>query len=152
MKARSFLIAIMAAACVSACDESNELGPELSAEQRALNDNMALWQRANIASYQYTYRRQCFCAIEEDIVVVVVNGQVSQAFRTPSGIYLTAQELPSVFPIEGLFSKVQEAIDRRVFSLRVVYNASYSYPELIAIDGIQNLADDEITYTARDLQ
>ncbi len=136
----------------TACDESAPLRPELSAEQRALNEHIALWQRSNIASYQYIYRRLCFCPQEQDIVVIVVSGQVSQAFRSPAGTFLTASELANVFTVEGLFNKVQDAINQRVSKLTVTYNSQLGFPESISIDPIQNLADDETTYTARGFQ
>jgi hypothetical protein len=84
---------------------------------------------ANIGSYQYTFRKQCFCPPEEAIVVIVVNSQVSKAFRASSGTFLSATELAGVYSIDELFSKVQAAIDRRAFSVRVPNNATYHYPE-----------------------
>ena len=152
MNARDFLIAMVASLCMSACEHSDKSSVDLSAAQSTLNDNIALWQRSNIPNYRYTYRRNCFCAPEESVVVVVANGQVSEAFRTPSGTYLSAQELTSVFPVEGLFSKVQEAINKRAFNLTVVYHSQFGFPASISIDYNQNIADDELNYTARDFQ
>jgi hypothetical protein len=125
---------------------------DLNAAQTTLNNNIALWQRSNISDYRYTYRRNCFCAPEESVVVVVVSGQVAQAFRTPSGTYLSAPELAGVFPIEGLFTKVQEAINQRAYNLTVTYHAQFGFPESISIDYNQKLADDEQSYSARDFQ
>ena len=151
MKTTYGLIALLAAVCVG-CEESDEPPPEPTADQRALDANKALWERSNITSYQYTFQMQCFCPQRDDIVVVVANRQVSQAYRTPSGVYLTQQELTGVYSVEGLFAKVQEAIDQKVYMLRVTYDSQYGFPQYISIDRAQNLADEEVTYTARDLQ
>lgn len=155
MKTGCFLVVMMAIVALSACEEpeeAEETRSDLVAEQRALNDRIALWQQAKLSSYQYIYRKQCFCPPEEGIVVVVVDSQVSQAFRTPSGIFLSTQERVNVFTIDQLFEKVQDAINRRVYSLNVSYNSTYHYPELIVIDGNQNLADDEIGYSVSHFQ
>jgi hypothetical protein len=150
MKATYLLIALLTIVC-AACDESEPQSMP-SAEQRALDANLALWQRSNIPNYQYTFQMQCFCVPGDDTVVIVANRQVSQAFRTPSGVYLTPQELTGMYTIEGLFAKVQEAIDQRVYSLRVTYDAQYGFPNSISIDRDRNIADEEVTYTARDFQ
>jgi len=152
MNVKNLVVAVLVSAFLSACNESTGSNSNLSGEQRILNDNLALWQRSGISSYQYTSSKSCFCAPDEPIVVIVVSGQVSEAFRTPSGIYLSAQELASVATIEGMFSKAQVAINQRVARLTVVYNASLGYPESISIDGNQAIADDEITYNVRNFQ
>jgi hypothetical protein len=157
MKTKKYLIAFVVAFCISACDDSGDSNETSSstvdrvAAQQALDANIALWQRSSMASYQYTYLQQCFCPLRGDIVVTVVNGQVTEAFRLRDGTYLSAQEIGGVFPIEGLFNKIQESINRNVYSLKVTYNATLGYPESIAIDQDARLVDDEVTYTVRDL-
>jgi hypothetical protein len=90
--------------------------------------------------------------MSEEVVITVTNGQVTQAFRTLNGTFLSAQERATLPTIEVLFDKVQQAINDRVYALTVVYNAQTGYPESIAIDNIKNLIDDEITYLASNLQ
>jgi hypothetical protein len=69
------------------CDRWKEPGT-WARYQVELMRNEACWHGAGIVSYRYVYSRSCFCPSEEDIVVTVVNGQVSRAFYTPSGTYL----------------------------------------------------------------
>jgi len=153
MKSAVLVSILIGAVLISACDHSNQSdSTNFAVEQKALNDHMALWQRSNFASYQYVFRKQCFCGPLDDIVVVVLNGQVSQAYHLMSGIYLSAQELAYVLSIEQLFSTIQDAIDRKAFKLNVTYDPQLGFPQFISIDYSQNVADDEIAYTARNVQ
>jgi hypothetical protein len=154
METRAWIVLMLSVVCLLGCESSNEEPrQDLTSAQQALNQNIALWQQAGISTYQYTFRKMCYCPpLQGDVVVMVVNGQVSEAFRIPSGTYLSMQELAGVFPVEGLFARVQEAIDSRVAKLEVTYNAQRGFPEYISIDHNLALIDDEIGYTARDFQ
>lgn len=131
------------------CDKDDSKRNE---RQVALDNNTALWNDSGITSYQYTYRRLCFCLPQEDIVVVVVSAAVTEAYYTPSGTVLANEDLESLFTIEELFDLIQEAIDSKVARLDVVYNKDYGYPEDIYIDWDEHMADEEIRYVVLDFQ
>jgi hypothetical protein len=120
--------------------------------QSTLDNNIALWNHSGIARYQYTYRRNCFCLPQEDIVVVVDFNIVSEAFYTPSGMILADEDLESLFTVEELFGLIQEAIDANVARLDIIYNSVYGYPEDIYIDRDKQMVDEEIRYMVMDFQ
>lgn len=67
------------------CDSS--ISPSTpDTEQSILDENIQNWENQNLASYQYTYKTSCFCPPEEDIVITVTNGSISEAFYTPGGV------------------------------------------------------------------
>ncbi|TGD72322.1 hypothetical protein E4634_15265 [Mangrovimicrobium sediminis] len=148
--ASQYLLPPLLAFTLLGCDDSNN--NNVSAEQKALNQAEKLWSEAAVDSYTYIYSRLCFCPPEEDLVVTVTEGQVTSAFYTPSGTYLTELSLFDLNTIEDFFALVQQAIDEPVASLEVVYNPDLGYPVTIAIDYDLSIADDEITHRIRDLQ
>jgi hypothetical protein len=146
-----FLLGLIAAIGLPACEGSSDSKTNQSSQQAPLNSNRALWRSWALLDYQFTYRMQCFC-MSDEVVITVSNGLVTQAFRTRDGTFLSAQERTNLPTIEVLFDKVQEAINQRVYSLTVIYNAQRGYPESIQIDNIKNAIDDEVGYLASNLQ
>jgi len=117
-----------------------------------LNRNRALWSEAAISNYQYTYRRSCFCPEQEDVVVLVADGAVSEAFYSLSGTYLTDEELAYIYTIDELFDIIQEAITAHVTYLYTTYHSELGYPENIYIDRSSQIADEEMGHYVMDFQ
>ncbi len=136
---------------LAGCDNATQ-NSELDSEQSSLDQSILLWNTSKIASYQYTYKRECYCMPEQDIVVAVTSGDVSEAFYTPGGSYLADEDLDSLYTIENMFELIQEAIDLNVAVLEVDYNQETGHPEEIYIDRNKNLADEEITYIVKEFQ
>jgi hypothetical protein len=120
--------------------------------QIELDKNITLWDSTKIDSYHYTYRISCFCLVTEDIVVIVEDGEIKEAFYTPSGSHLPEEDLNLLFTIEDLFAKIQGAITDDVASLYVTYNSDLGYPERIFIDVDEMIADEEITHIVVDFE
>jgi len=150
MKVRVIWLAIFIAALISGCNHSEN--ESINQSQASLDSNISLWGDSGISSYRYEYRRLCFCPPQENVVVVVEAGLVSEAFYTPSGIYLTEEERKRLFTIEGLFNVIQNAISSNVASLNVTYNIDYGYPERVAIDFVEAMADEEVTHVITEFQ
>ena len=150
MKIRFLLMAIIGICLMMGCHDSNKSDSSRVKEQAALDSNISLWGSANVSNYQYTYKAVCFCQIVEDIIVSVVDGEVSEAYYLSSGVYLSEQERNDTYTIDELFVVIQDAIDAKVEKLDVTYNSSSGYPEYISIDYDKMIADDEITYLVKD--
>jgi len=120
--------------------------------QTDLDKNTTLWNGSGISDYQYTYKRIYFCVPEEDIVIVVKSGVISEAFYTPSGMFVSDTQLLNLHTISGLFDVIQAAINSNAASLSVTYNSLHGYPEKIAIDQDTNSVDEEITHIVTDFQ
>src|SRR5262245_17124117 len=148
----AWMILVAVVLFAAGCEDSGNSRADLRDQQQLLDQNAARWRDANLSTYQYVYERSCFCVPHDHLVIFVVNKQVSEAFRIPSGTYLTPQELATVRSVDGLFALAQDAINRRVASLSVTYHPQYGYPELIRIDNTADAVDDEVSYVARNLQ
>ena len=139
----TFVFVLLLMGCFHTDDDSKQL---------TLDRNMSIWNKANISDYQYTFRRSCFCFSEEDVVIIVKAKVITEAFYSPSGVYLGENELDRLHTIPKLFGIVQEAIDSNAASLNVTYNSEFGYPEKIDIDRIKEAVDDEVVYYAIEFQ
>jgi hypothetical protein len=151
LQAVLLLILIIFLPSLSGCDHSTE-NPSKNSDQSELDTNRDLWNESGISTYTYTYTRSCFCLPQEDIVVVVKAGNISEAFYTPSGTYLSGDELAQLYTIKELFDLVQEAINSNVAVLKVTYNSTYGFPEAIYIDRDERIADEEIGHYVTDFR
>jgi len=115
--------------------------------QGVLDSKIETWKNQNISDYEYKYGEACFCSSEEDILVTVVNNQVTAAFYTPSGDEITGVALSEVLIIDDFFDLVQDAIDDNVFFINIQYHITYGFPEILDIDPDEGIADDEVVYT-----
>ena len=120
--------------------------------QAELDKNIALWNASGINSYDYTYRRLCYCLPEEDVVVSVVDGEVVKAVYSPSGTPLSGDDLDRLLTIDDLFAVIQDSISNNVASIDVFYNANRGYPVKVYIDIDERLADEEITHVLVDFR
>ena len=144
-------VIILAVTLLAGCDTATQ-DTTVGSEQSNLDQSISLWDASKISTYQYTYKRACNCMPEQDIVVAVASGDISEAFYTPAGSYLNDDELDSLYTVENMFELIQEAIDLNVAVLEVAYNRETGYPEQIYIDINKNLADEEITHFVKDFQ
>jgi hypothetical protein len=134
---------LLAAAC------SETTGPTDPAA--LLDQNIALWARQGVVSYQYTISRGCECVPESTgpTVVVVRNGTV-EARRYLTGATVDPQFESLFTPVPGLFDLIRLAIEQPAAALAVRYNSDYGYPESIVIDWVAGTADDEVSYRITD--
>lgn len=124
----------------------------INKNQQELDKHKNLWSTSKITNYQYSYKRFCFCPQKEDIVVVVKEGVIYNAYYTPSDIYLDSEELKNLTSIDEYFDFIQDIINKKVFSLSVDYNSTFGYPMTISIDYYENAVDDKVTYKIFSLQ
>jgi hypothetical protein len=150
MKGKSFLVIAFVITLISACDGADSRSPTTA--QSELDDNIAFWAEAGSGSYQFTYSESCFFLPEEAIVTTVVLDEITEAFYTPSGVYLSEDDLDRLYTINTLFALIQAAITDDVAVLEVTYNIYRGYPEKIFIDVDKNVTDDEITREVTDYQ
>lgn len=120
-------------------------------DQDALNKNLALWKKAHLSTYTYTYKRMCFCPSEEDILVQVQYGNVVAASYSPSNNPVMPERLDDLMTVEELFQVIQKAINDDVAQLEVTYNAQLGYPERVYIDVNERIMDEEVTHIVSNL-
>ena len=125
-----------------------------SGRRAELGRQRAKWASQQITSYNLVYRRDCFCGVEftTPTYIEVRSGDIATARYAESDapIPLWVQDrLPTV---EALFDVIDDAIDREVDLLEVVYDPARGYPRSIAIDYRFSTADDEVTHVVSGLE
>lgn len=115
-----------------------------------LDEARARWAESDVADYDLTIARLCFCP--EDVRgparVRVRNHTVVDRTYAGSGEPVDPQWV-SYFPtVEGLFEFIEDAIDRDAHRLEVEYDPERGYPTRAWADYLENVADEELGFEA----
>lgn len=119
--------------------------------QGPIDSNLAYWTARRPARYRYAFRWSCFCAPEytADVLITVENNVVKEVVDATTSAPV---KVPSDWKtIDGLFSFLQEAIDRNADSITATYDPAWHFPADVSIDYIKNAADDEKGFRASNL-
>lgn len=143
-------VAVLLALAASGCGSVS--GPdELDEERDRLQQARAQWLSQGLRDYQYTFRRSCFCApgSTEPMRITVRGNAIASVVRISDG----APQDPAVFDtIDGLFDLLAEAIDTDAAQFRAEYDGRLGFPTSAYIDRDERIADEELGFTASDLQ
>lgn len=136
-----------------ACSTDNQQVPDNPQEtdnQRDLDENRAIWRSLSLQSYQFNFRRSCFCGPDytREVIISYTNGQFHSVVYAED---LTTPNNTSYPSIEELFSIIQEAIDNEETILVVNYHPEFGYPTLISLD-LPQVIDAEIAYVVDHLR
>ena len=128
---------------LAAC--GNPMAPE-----RELQFARHRWAQQHPASYSLTVANWCYClpASTGPVVVVVRAGQVESRHYVSSGDPVPSAYAEHFPTVEGLFTRIDDALSRHPATLEVDYDPNLGYPTRIAIDFDLRMADDEVTYVA----
>jgi hypothetical protein len=133
---------------LAACDS-----PTAPNELDQLADARARWQTQGSDSYSYELTRECFCVLSgRRVTVTVEHGAVVAAEYVDSKNPVEAALLSYLQTVPDLFDLIEDVLIRKVASFMASYDPNYGYPTHVEIDYSATAADDEITFTARDLQ
>lgn len=93
----------------------------------ALELNRAKWDALEMETYEYETRLICYCRpeVRRLVRVSVASGEVDSVRDVTTGETLDAQNYGTV---EGLFDRVEEALDELADYVRVQYDPFYGYP------------------------
>lgn len=145
MLKRSLALALLLAAAACEAPTAPSVIDDLAAAR-------ALWHDRGAESYTYTVNRSCFCVLGgRTVTVTVTNGTVSSAEHAESGAAVDAALFTYVATVPDLFDLVQSALDADPAYFFASYDPVYGYPTRIEIDYSNNVVDDEIAISARDL-
>ncbi|HTN23503.1 MAG TPA: DUF6174 domain-containing protein [Solirubrobacteraceae bacterium] len=131
MHTRLLTLVVLAAALATPASAAT------SHPQQRLDAARKQWKAAHVSSYRYEVAVSCFCAPRNGHLFYVVRHGVARPPRNGD---------KSVATVPRLLRMIQDAIDRHVARLDVTYGRR-GVPKSIYIDGVANIADDEVTYT-----
>ena len=122
--------------------------------QTELSRNKSKWQSANITSYNFDLNVGCFCVFRSlmPVKVEVRNGEVvSMTDVNGDAISLTdpnSEFILKYATMDRLFSELESDSVQKADKLTVSYDSTYGFPKEVAIDFIQQAADDELYLSA----
>ena len=128
-----------------ACNEDNA-----QVSQTDFETNLTKWEEFDISDYYFTQSISCYCT-EEYLLpkeVRVVNGTI---------VSINGEEYdPEVHydfrTINDFFDFIEGKANSNPSSFGVSYDEQYGFPTRIALDPVEQIADDEITYTLSDFK
>lgn len=142
------IILLILAIFLTACSftQTNELGK-----------NQDKWTKAAITHYRYSLNVSCFCAFRNDmpVSVEVQDGKVI-LLTSATGTVIESTDplfptLESYSTVEGLFLQLKSAIGTAE-KVSTVYDATYGFPNSIAIDQVKAAVDDELYITVENFE
>lgn len=123
-------------------------GDPLGIEQNELDRARALWRDAEITDYTYRFQRLCFCPNIEPVIVEVGSGRIISVTDETTQLPVEPPSPDYFLTIDGIFSTIQDAIEREAFSLTAVYHSTLGYPTAVDIDYLENAVDEEMSFRA----
>ncbi|MGB5525448.1 MAG: DUF6174 domain-containing protein [Gemmatimonadota bacterium] len=125
----------------------------LSPEVEALAGARARWESAGYTDYTYLYRLSCFCPPQllETARVSVSDGQISEVYLVDSDTPAPPDSYTWYHTIDGLFDRLAESLASDPVIFEVTYDGVAGYPRSAQIDISEQIADEEYSFTASDL-
>lgn len=139
-----FSSALLASNCGGSDGEARE----------TLEANRDKWFSNMFFHYQFEFRQLCMACgnTYEPSIVEVWNGlQVAATYKDtqePVGV----ENLNEFLPIEDLFARALDALDRHADVVDVTYDPELGYPQEIHVDWDETAIDDEMDYWASNVQ
>ena len=106
------------------------------------------WRAQNLHTYAFTIQRSCFCVNTHRLYVFVQTDTVAGVLDLDTAEPVDRQLGETV---DGLFTFIENAIDRHVQKIRADYDPTKGFPTEIDYDGAAQIADDEIFYRISDV-
>jgi hypothetical protein len=121
--------------------------------QAALNDAKAKWAEAGLADYDFEFNWSCFCTPEftARVVVSVRDGAVTSVKKADGGADIATDLFDSFVTVDGLFDRIQSAIDEDAARITVEFDADTGLPVSGFIDHNFMIADEETGWSAGSL-
>jgi ABC-type glycerol-3-phosphate transport system substrate-binding protein len=118
----------------------------------ALQQNREKWEGQNFDHYRFTVALSCFCAFAgAEVTYDVQNGQVvNESVQAAPDRPVDAAQVSEIYQayntIEKVFDYVEQATNE-ADATTVEYDPTYGFPTEIAVDQLQQAADDELYLT-----
>ncbi len=128
---------------LAACTGSGSSTPE----ETELAAKRTQFQQAMTGSYQFQWRQSCECTQDTTapMLVTVTNGAISSAIYIETELPVPAAIRANLDTIEGVFDRIQDAIDDNAHMIYVEYDSELGFPKSVAIDYSEQIADEELS-------
>ena len=150
---KQVLIGLFLYAAVSGCSIFG-----IDGEEADLKSNRQKWQKQNISHYQFELSISCFCpagltpaivVVRADTIHSVLNPETGETLLLPESDVPALEKNPDHYStIDGLFERIEHAIDQDAHRLDVNYHSKFGYPAQIDVEYFKNATDDEVRYLA----
>jgi hypothetical protein len=121
--------------------------------RKRLNDARSLWASQGLTNYSYRFNWSCFCGPEytQEVAIRVIGGVVDSVLAASDGIPVRDDYFSQFLTVEGLFDKLEDAIELDAASITAEFDEATGYPVSASIDYYYNIADDEISFQVHTL-
>lgn len=125
----------------------------VSPEVEALASARARWEATGYTDYTYLYQLSCFCPPQllETARVSVSDGQITEVYLVDSDTPAPPDSYTWYHTIDGLFDRLAESLASDPVVFEVTYDGAAGYPRSAQIDISEQIADEEYSFTASDL-
>jgi hypothetical protein len=143
------MIAVLSATLASCAASNTTTDPtdpfepdDRPATSAAFDSARQRWNAVGITSYQYQYRRICFCAppATARVRVTVRGDRVVEVVLVESGQSVDPDGYPT---IDEIFGQIGEALSNDADIVEVSYDSALAYPVDVYLDPSTGLADEE---------
>jgi hypothetical protein len=116
--------------------------------------NREKWMSHGISNYEIEMQKICYCVPEVvRMMVFEVEGDKVETVRyADTGDDVDPQHYGNFNTIEGMFTFVEQALEKNPADLSIAYDEKYGYIKELSVDFKENLADDEISIIASNMR
>jgi hypothetical protein len=134
-------VALLAAFVPAGCSDP------VSPQGAALDDARSRWAAGGHDAYTFRYEQFCFCPAEGPIDIRVAADSVVAATVVRTGEPVPGEQLTWYSTIDGLFDRLQAALDEEPVQFEVEYDGEFGFPSSASIDISPQIADEEYSFT-----
>jgi hypothetical protein len=147
-------IGLVLGACAESQSPTSPDRDDRTATVAAFSQARDVWRRTAPRSYRYVFQQICFCAppVTDPVVITVQDGLVTRVAKEATGAPVDEADLSRYPSIDGLFQRIQDAIDAHADEIGVSYDPALAYPRDAFLDPSHNIADEEVHHLAHDLE
>ncbi len=138
------LASLLALALASGCSVLDQDGWTLRARELAYNRQV--WRSVGAASYRFTLTKLCECIpyFVGPAEIIVEGGAIVAVRPLHSGATVPSEQWPAFETVETLFTKLDDAIQRRAYEYEARYDPGRGFPISLWLDLDARIADDEV--------
>lgn len=119
-----------------------------------VQSNREKWLTHGIMDYEIEMQKICYCVPEvvRMMVFKVSDNKVKDVRYADTGEEVDPQHYGDFNTIEGMFSFVEQALDKSPADISIAYDDEYGYIKELSVDFKENIADDEISIIASNMR